>query len=264
MSKKMTLGVIGCGNMGTAILSRIHKDYDIYVCEKNKQRSVMLRRRYKVKTVDLSLLASSSKIIFLAVKPQDLEGVLADLKKYLKGDEIIVSIVAGITCSYIEKRLKGKPRVIRSMPNLPVQIGQGIAGVCKGKYAKPFDLKMALKILGFVGETVTVEERLIDSITAVSGSGPAYLFYLVEEFIKSAKSLGLKGSMSQKLVMKTLKGSLELMEKTREPAEILRKKVTSKGGTTQAALDVLNKKGFDKIFREAVTAAKKRAKQLSK
>lgn len=250
--------------MGTAIVSRIYKKHSISVCEKDSARAALLKRKYQASSVDLKTLAQKSDIVILAVKPQDMEDVLAELKSFLSSKSLIISIAAGLTTGYFENRLGGKARVIRTMPNMPAQIGEGVTGLCKGRFATDKDLKSAEAIFKNIGETVIVAENLINAVTAVSGSGPAYVFLFAECFLKAAQALGLDHASAQKLVAATLKGSVDLLLQSKEDAGSLRAKVTSKGGTTQAALEVFGKYNIEKTFTEALAAAKNRAKELSK
>jgi pyrroline-5-carboxylate reductase len=150
------------------------------------------------------------------------------------------------------------------MPNMPALIGEGITGVCKGRYATSNDLKLAQTILSVVGPAVVVKESMIDAVTAVSGSGPAYVFLFVEQWIAAARKLGFTPQEARELVYKTLIGSAHLLAQSEFDAGTLRQKVTSKGGTTQAALDVFAKNKFDQTMINALAAAKKRAKELAK
>ena len=178
--------------------------------------------------------------------------------------DLVISIAAGITISYLEKKLGKKARVIRTMPNLPAQIGEGITAIARGSLAKAGDVKTAVNIFSCVGETAVVNEDLIDAVTAVSGSGPAYVFHFVENLMKASQALGLNKELSAKLVTQTLLGSAHLLAQSKEDAGRLREKVASKGGTTQAALNVLKKQRVGTAFKKALAAAQKRAKELSK
>ncbi|MBI5149872.1 MAG: pyrroline-5-carboxylate reductase [Candidatus Omnitrophica bacterium] len=258
------IGIIGGGNMGTAILAGIGRKYAVAVCEQDVRRAGSLKRRFGAKVADLATVASGSSIIILAVKPQNFEEVLGALRWYVRPDQLIVSIAAGITCRYIEQRLGKKIRVVRTMPNLPAQVGEAVTGICRGKFATTADIKTAQQIFNCIGKTVVVEERLMDAITAVSGSGPGYIFYFTECLEKAARSLGLKPGLSRVLVAQTLKGSVRLLEQSGEGADVLRARVTSKGGTTQAALDVFYKNGVENVFVQALKAACKRSSKLSK
>lgn len=257
------IGIIGGGNMGGAIVGGIYKKYNVVLCEQNEQRAQQLRRKYKISICDLKTAAQEVKAVILAVKPQDFDTILKELKPHLAKNKPVISIAAGITTQYIEKRLGKGTRVVRTMPNLPVQVGEGITGICPGSAAVSGDLTLACQIFGCIGKTVVVEEKWMDAITAVSGSGPAYVFLFIECLLRSAESLGLDKSVGRELVMQTIRGSLKLLERQEEEAGVLRERVTSKGGTTQAALEVFNKYGLDKIFTEALSAARQRAKALS-
>ena len=258
------IGVIGGGNMGEAIIASSLKHFFVYVSEKDPGRQRYLQQNYKLSCRSIKELVQACEIIVLAVKPQDIDEVLKEVRKFLNKDKLVISIAAGITINFFERNLGGKPRVVRTMPNLPALIGQGITAVAKGKYAKKSDVELAGKIFNNLGHTVSVKEELIDAITAVSGSGPAYVSLFMEYMIKAAQSLGLKEDLAADLVKSTFAGSINLLlKKNISPGE-LRVKVTSKGGTTQAALDVFAKNNLDKIITKALQAAKKKARKLSR
>jgi pyrroline-5-carboxylate reductase len=261
---KMMIGIIGGGNMGEALIKGLHKSHSVFVCEANKERTAYLKKKYRVTIADLNKTVQSSSVIILAVKPQDMENVCRDAIYGVSIDnKLFISIAAGLTTKFFEKHLKGA-KVIRCMPNMPALIGQGITGLCAGKYAKPSDIKIAQDVLNTIGQTLVVKESSIDAITAVSGSGPAYVFLLAECWIKAAKSVGLKDDEAKVLVYQTLLGSANLLAQSSFSAEELRLKVTSKGGTTQAAMDVFFKGKIDTLMKQALLAAKNRAKQLAK
>lgn len=259
-----TLGFVGGGNMGTAIIAGGAGKYRFFVCEKDPVKKKFLKKKYAVIPSELPELVQNSQVIILAVKPQDMDGILSELKNILTPDKLVISIAAGLTTSFFEKALGPKIRVIRTMPNMPGQIGLGVTALCKGRWATPADLKTAEGIFANIGETVIVNEKMMDPVTAVSGSGPAYVFLFVECFLKAAQNAGFDAKSAAKLVGSTLKGSAELWLRSGEDAGILRQKVTSKGGTTQAALEVFENAGFERIFIEAVAAARKRAGELAR
>jgi len=265
MKSKLTIGIIGGGNMGSAIAAGIKARYNVAVCEMDPKRRRLLKSKFSVKVAGFADLVKNCRVLILAVKPQDFEGVLSALKTYGGGaDKLIISIAAGMTTKYIEKRLGQKVRVIRMMPNLPAQVQKGITAICRGRFASVADLKLAQKIFQGIGETVVIQEKMMDAVTAVSGSGPAYVFLFIECFMKAARSLGFDEATSQRLVMQTIEGSLSLMKERKEGADVLRERVTSKGGTTFAALEIFRKNGYPKIFQKALQSAKKRAKELSR
>lgn len=260
----LKIGIIGGGNMGTAIISRTFKKYRIAVCEQDPARAAVLKKKFRASVMDLKTLAQNSDIIILAVKPQDMGSVLSQLKESLTRFPLVISIAAGLSIGYFQKFLGKSVRVIRTMPNMPAQIGEAVTALCKSTRVTEKDLKSAVDIFSCIGQTVIVDEKWIDSVTAVSGSGPAYLFLFVECFLKAAQKTGLSAQTAQKLVDATLSGSVNLYLQSKQPAGSLRDKVTSKGGTTQAALEVFAANHFEKMFVNAVSAAKARAKELAR
>jgi len=258
------IGVIGAGNMGSAIISGVQGKYKVLISEKEPAKAALLKRRFKIANVDLAQLIAKADLLILAVKPQDCEDVLAALKAGWTKDKVLISIAAGLTTQYLEKRLGPGARVVRTMPNMPAMIGQGVTAICKGRHARPADVRTAENIFNCVGKTAVVAEKLMDAVTATSGSGPAYVFLFAECMIQAASKLGLSKTSSQQLVLDTLKGSVALLEKSDEEPAVLRQKVTSKGGTTQAALDVFFNRQIEQIFEQALVAAKRRAGELAK
>ncbi|MBL8014307.1 MAG: pyrroline-5-carboxylate reductase, partial [Candidatus Omnitrophica bacterium] len=232
-----TLGLIGGGNMGEALIVGAKNKFKVLVYEVNPDRQKYLKNKYKVACVDLNKLVISSEFIVLAIKPQDFPPVLDQLAGHDLKKKVVISIAAGITVSFIEQRLIQKAKVVRTMPNMPALIGEGITAVCKGKYATLADLKQVCTILAGIGQTLIVKEDMMDAITAVSGSGPAYIFLFVECMIRASQNLGLTAAQSKDLVYQTLTGSAHLLGKSQDDAMALRAKVTSRGGTTQAATD---------------------------
>ena len=261
----MKIALIGAGNMGEAILAGSHRKQQFLVCEPNKARQVFLRRRrYRCVFGALDIVALNADVILLAVKPQDFPEVLAELARVPMKGKLIISVAAGITTRYIERALRQPVRVVRVMPNLPALIGEGMTALAKGARATSRDLALARGIFEAVGATLTVKEQMLDAVTAVSGSGPAYVFLFVECLMKAARKLGFVDREARELVYKTLLGSAHMLAKSSDSAGILRSKVTSKGGTTQAATDVFMKKNIEEIFIAALKAARQRAKELSK
>jgi len=247
-----------------AIIGGVRTKYNVCVAEKDPARQRFLKSTYKLSTVDIAELIKRSDILILAVKPQNFEEILQEIKTHLQKRHLIISIAAGITTTYIEKRLGKGVRVIRTMPNLPAQIGKGTTAITEGKYATKKDLSICEQIFNCVGKTIRVAEGKIDAITAVSGSGPAYYFLFAEVFADAARNVGLSDAEAVFAVENTLISSSIMLEKQGEDAATLRKKVTSKGGTTEAALEQFFKGKFKETFVKAVKAAKARAKELSK
>lgn len=260
--KKLKIGIIGGGNMGEALIKGLLPNYSVHVCETNPSRVKYLIEKYRgIVLGDLNVI-DTSPVVVLAVKPQDMELILKQISN--SKNKLFISIAAGLTTKFFEKHLGGKAKVIRTMPNMPALINEGITGICGGRYATSADLKTAERILSAIGQIVIVKEAMIDALTAVSGSGPAYVFLFVEQWMAAAQKLGFKEAEAKQLVYKTLLGSAHLLEKSQFDAATLRAKVTSKGGTTQAAMDTFFKGKFDQLMKAALFAAEKRARELSK
>ena len=266
-----TIGFIGGGNMAQALLEGVLKAglYDadhIWISDVRPERLDELKAQYGVHTTaDNKKLTRQTDIIVLAVKPQVMADVLDGIAGTLKDDALVISIAAGITTEAIKAKL-GVVQIVRVMPNTPALVGAGASGLYNSS-ATGDGLKTALDICSSVGTAIVVEsEGLIDTVTAVSGSGPAYYFLLMEEMIKAGVELGLTEEATKTLVLQTAKGAALLAEaaqKNDEDPAILRQKVTSPGGTTEAALKVMNENGFGEIILKALTAARDRGKDLS-
>ena len=264
------IGFIGAGNMAEAIIkgvidARIYHAEDIIISDVRKDRLNELADKYNISFMTNNQLAEAVDILVLSVKPQNMTAVLNEIKGSLSNDTLIVSIAAGITTDSICKTL-GYSSVIRIMPNTPALIGQGTAVLYATKSAKQ-RLGEVERIFSAVGLVAAVEdEKMLDAVTAVSGSGPAYFFLLMEEMIKTAEKLGLDKELVEKIVLQTAKGAAMLAierAKAGEKPEVLRQKVTSPNGTTEAALKVFAKYDFSEIVSDALAAAEKRSKELS-
>ncbi len=260
--KKNIIGIIGGGNMGEALIKGLYAKHCVHVCETNASRVKYLKDKYRgIVLGDLKVVEDAS-VIILAVKPQDMESVLKQIPA--GKNKLFISIAAGLTTKFFEKHLGGKVRVVRAMPNMPALIGEGMTRFAVVVMLNQLILRLAQSILNAIGETVIVKESMMDAVTAVSGSGPAYVFLFVEQWINAAVKLGFDQIQAKQLVYKTLIGSAHLLEQSQFDAAELRVKVTSKGGTTQAAMDVFSKGKFDQLMYKALLAAKKRAKELAK
>lgn len=270
----MRIGIIGFGNMGSAIAQRIKTKWEVAVFDKERQKTQNLSGIHVAQNIE-DLLAQSG-VMILAVKPQDFDGVLAEIKDSV-GNKLVVSIVAGISTEYIEKFL-GQARVVRAMPNLPAKIGKGMSCLCKGKSTTEEDLNLAEGLFDNLGKTLIIKEEMMDAATAISGSGPGYFFDSIQNknsgeigkfaknafiptLITAAEKIGFSRPEAELLTQATVEGSMELLKKTQLTPLELRNQVASKGGTTEAGLEVLHIGGS---LEEAVEAAKKRAGELSK
>lgn len=264
------IGIIGCGNMGEAILSRlaavIEKSTAIMVSEYDSARRDYIQTKYKmIVEVDNNEVVKFADVIILAVKPKDFEGLLKqEICCGLSEKKLLISIAAGVTTKHIEDVIGSDVPVVRAMPNMGALIGEAVTSLSRGKAASQKDIETAREIFSLIGEVVEVDEKLVDAVTAVSGSGPAYFFYIIESMIAAGVALGLDDKTAAKLVMKTALGSAKLLEVLKEDPAVLRKKVTSKGGTTEAAIAIFEKKKIKNIINDAVKAASKRSEELSK
>jgi pyrroline-5-carboxylate reductase len=263
------IGIIGLGNMGSAILnglisSRAVGKAALIGFDKEPARRAGARKKYSIPiSRSVSELVTHCDIVIIAVKPQNIGEVLKEISFYGKG-RLYISIAAGITTRRIEKALGGKPRVIRVMPNTPALVGEGISALCKGRYASKSDLKTADEIFSSVGEAVELNEKYFDLVTALSGSGPAYFFYLKEALIGAAVRLGMDNKTAKKLVLQTALGSARLLLESGHEHGLLRQHVTSKGGTTERAIAVFEKAKIKETVARAVRAAARRSKELSR
>jgi pyrroline-5-carboxylate reductase len=259
---------IGAGNMTEALVkgltvSGVCKASQILVTDVRPERLAFFENEFHVKgTGDNAAAVAGADVVVLAVKPQLMGEVLAGLKSSL-GKSLVVSIAAGISTAWIESKLGNGVRVVRVMPNTPALVRAGAAAICVGRWAMEEDLVVAETMMAAVGVVVRVTEKDMDAVTALSGSGPAYVFHLMEAMIEAARHAGLDDAVARKLIYATVSGSAKLAEATGiDPAE-LRQRVTSKGGTTAAALQVLEEKIVYHAYLEAIAAAHRRARELS-
>ncbi|MDA1237978.1 MAG: pyrroline-5-carboxylate reductase [Proteobacteria bacterium] len=256
--------LIGCGKMGSALLGGwlnqgLEAD-DITVIEPNPSKWLVSQK------INLNkIIPEKPSIVIIAVKPQLMSKAVPNLKTLGNSDTLFISIAAGTSISYFEKTLGDKTPIIRVMPNTPAAIGKGITAVVGNKYANNHYMEQADLLLSAVGKTVRLEsESQIDTVTAVSGSGPAYVFHLIEALAAAGVTNGLSPELSMVLAKATVVGAGYLAEASDESPENLRINVTSPGGTTQAALAILmdNKNGFFDLLERAVFAASQRSKEL--
>lgn len=267
--KNKTIAFLGAGNMGEALIrgllaAKAVAPSQIVATDVRRERLDSLTKTFGIRTTGDNVKAiTDADIALLAVKPQQMSAVLASLKSANSDLTLFISIAAGVTTARIEGELGGQARVVRVMPNTPALVGAGAAALAKGTYATDDDLVTAESILGAVGITVRVEEKLIDAVTALSGSGPAYVFFVTEAMIKAGIMAGLDGALAKKLAVQTVYGAAKLLVESGEEPESLRRKVTSPGGTTEVALKVMSERKLTEIFAEAIQAAERRSRELS-
>lgn len=263
-----SLGIIGCGNMGEALLKVLSKKSDfldnIVILEKNPERERYIVKSYNVSSGNsIEEFLESVGIIILAVKPQDISSLLENISNYNIEKKLFISIAAGIPINFIKSKLIKKVKVIRVMPNTPALVGSGISGISLSEEVEEKDKEIALDIFNSVGETVLVEEELIDAITAVSGSGPAYVSFFITSIYQEAIKLGLNEEKAKKIVYVTFKGTVNMLEDTGISPDKLIEKVASPGGTTEAALEFLDQQDVSEVIKNSIRAAYNRSKELS-
>jgi pyrroline-5-carboxylate reductase len=265
----MKIAFIGGGNMAAALISGLAGTLvpgaDIHVVDPNADALGRLQGQYGVTTshvIDADVVIAD--VLVLAVKPQQMRAVAATLAPLLvRGAPLIVSIAAGIRSADLSRWLGGYGAIVRCMPNTPALIGQGITGMVAMQGVKQAEKAVADGVLAAVGKTVWLEdEALIDTVTAVSGSGPAYVFFFIEALQQAAEELGLNPEQGRELAIATFTGAAQLAAQSGEPASVLRERVTSKGGTTYAALTSMQEAGVKEAIVAAVKAAAARGREL--
>ena len=265
------LGVIGCGSMGEAIIkgivsSKFLTPSEICAYDIKSERLGHFEKIFKITTVkNIKKLVSNSKYILIAVKPQDFNVVINSIKNSFNPEHnIIISIAAGLSTALIKKKLSEKASIIRVMPNTPALLKRGISAVSKGKNVKKEDLEFVLKIFKSLGKYILVDEKFQNTITAISGSGPAYFFLFCKYLVESAYKRGIDKKNAVKLVVETMLGSGEMLKKYNGDADFLIKMVASPGGTTECAIVQFNDKNLKLIIDSAVESAVKRAGEIEK
>jgi len=272
--KNKKIGFIGGGNMAEAIIkgllsSSIIKASNIFVSEPNNKRQNFLTSEYKIKVLKSNVdLAKKSDVLIAAVKPQIMWEVLSGIADNVDSKKLVISVAAGYPVSQIEKALKqGKKKklcVVRTMPNTPSVVLEGVTAITAGKSVSKSDLKISHEIFQAVGRTVEVPEEQIDAVTGLSGSGPAYIFMIIEALSDAGVKMGLSRDVANELTIQTVLGSALLVRETGTTPGELKNRVTSPGGTTIAGLHALEKGSLRATLMNAVEKATLRSKELAK
>ena len=262
-----TTAIFGAGVMGEALLSGLLRsktvDSTFIVAERRPERTAELTSKYGVSVVDNIEAAKAADTVVLVVKPQDMDGLLSEISPYISAHTLVISLAAGITTGFLEDRLAQGTAVVRVMPNTPALVDEGMSALSAGAHCTDAGLATANTLLGAVGKTVTVPEKYQDAVTAISGSGPAYIFYVVEAMIEAGVVLGLPRATAHDLVVQTVVGAATMLRETGEHPTVLRENVTSPAGTTAAALRELDDHKVRAAFVTAMEAARDRSKQLA-
>ena len=262
-----TVAIFGAGVMGETLLSGLIRAgrpiEDLLVTERRPERVAELEQRYGVTGMSNTAAADVADTLVLVVKPQDMTGLLEEIRQHVRPGNLVVSLAAGITTRFLEERLPDGSSVVRVMPNTPALVDQGMAALSRGQHCTDEHLAEASELLRSCGRVVDVPESYQDAVTAISGSGPAYVFYVVEAMIEAGVVLGLPRSTATELVVQTLYGAATMIKETGQHPTVLREQVTSPGGTTAAALRQLDDHKVRAAFITAMEAAAARSRELS-
>lgn len=265
------IAFIGAGSMAESIISGIvqanvlDKDDIIVTNKSNKERVERLEEKYLITSMqDKADVVKDADVIVLATKPYDLEAAVQSIKEHIIPDQLLVSVIAGISTDYIASLTGMDIPVIRAMPNTSASIGYSATAISAGAFAKEAHIVTAQELFNTIGTTVIVEEEDMHIVTGISGSGPAYIYYLVEAMEKAAVESGLDQEIAKALITQTVRGAGEMLMKSGDSAEVLRQKITSPAGTTQAGIETLKKHDFQKTVMRCVESARDRSIELGK
>lgn len=258
--------IFGAGVMGETLLSGLlrsgRRADDIVVAERREDRAAELVARYGVQVLPNQEAAATAQTALLVVKPQDMGTLVEEIGSQLPAGALVVSLAAGITTRFLESRLPGGVAVVRVMPNTPALVDEGMSAVSPGSHCDESHLQEAEDLLRAVGKVLRVPEKQQDAVTAISGTGPAYLFYVVESIIEAGVHLGLPRATASELVVQTMYGAATMLRDTGEHPTVLRENVTSPAGTTAAAVRQLEEHKVRAAFLVALEAARDRSREL--
>lgn len=261
------IAILGAGVMGGSLLSALLRSGlrpdEIVLSDRMGELASRLAQEYAVPSVPAVTAVSGADVVVLAVKPQDMPGLLAEIHEVVGPDTLVISVAAGISTAYLERRLPANTGVVRVMPNTPAQVDQGMSALSPGRHCTAEHVARAEELLRSFGKVITLQERHQHAVTAISGSGPAYIFYVTEAMIEAGVLLGLPRSTATELVIQTLYGAATMIRETGEHPSILREQVSSPGGTSVAALRELEDHKVRAAFLTAIEAAARRSEQLS-
>ena len=268
--KKNSIGFIGAGNMATALISGLIKNgynkSQIFASSPEEEHLERLKRAFSVNVTKKNKeVIDSAQTIVLAVKPNVINNVFKQSAYSIqKNNNLLISIVAGLTINSLETEVGKETKIIRAMPNTPASIGMSVTALTNNNLVNQEDKTIADNIFNSVGISCWLKEKSFDLYTALIGSGPAYVFYFIESLYKSAKNLGTEDELSKNLIIEMIKGSVALAEGSKDNLSVLRKKVTSPGGVTEKALQILNNNQVDRTIVQAILEGENRSKDLGK
>ncbi|GAA3752234.1 pyrroline-5-carboxylate reductase [Salinactinospora qingdaonensis] len=261
------IAIIGGGKMGEALLAGLlatgYDEGELLVTEPRHEQAAHLRERYGIDVVPGADAAKRADVLILAVKPQQLVSVLDELAPEMGPGRLVVSVAAGVATATVRERLPGDVAVVRAMPNTPALLGKGMTAVAAADGVTAEQVEHAQRLMRSVGEVVRVPEEHMDAVTALSGSGPAYIYLVAEAMIEAGVLTGVPRATAQQLVTQTISGAAAMLTDSGEHPSLLREAVSSPGGTTIAALRELERGGVRSAFIDAVEAARDRSQELS-
>lgn len=267
MSISKTIGFVGAGNMAEAMIRGLLRGGDfaaenVSASGPRKERMRELREKYSISATTDNKVPAASQIVVLSVKPQIMSRVLDEIGGVISSDALVISIAAGVPVAAIQSRLASGTRVVRAMPNTPALVDAAATAIAGGEHASESDLEDAKKIFDAIGLTVILEESLLDAVTGLSGSGPAYVFLILEGLSDAGVKVGLSRRTAQLLAAQTVLGSAKLLLETNEHPGRLKDMVTSPGGTAITGLHTLENGGVRTTLMNAVEAATRRSREL--
>lgn len=269
MSKK--LAFIGAGSMAEAIISGIVKSQIlkkgkiVATNKSNRERLERLEQQYQIQPLmDKEAVILDTDIIILSTKPYDLKGAVESIKDYIQPNQLVISVIAGISTEHISDLIGNEAPIVRAMPNTSATISYSATAISAGAYATDEHLGEAEELFNTIGTTTIVNEADMHTVTGISGSGPAYIYYLVEAMEKAAVEAGLDKNIAMDLITQTVVGAGEMLKQSGESAAGLRKKITSPAGTTHAGIEVLESHDFQQTIMECVKSARERSIELGK
>jgi len=264
------IAILGIGNMGSALMkgiinAKLTPPKKIIACDIDLPKLQAIAAEWKIRiAADLSAAAEISEILLLCVKPQTLASVLQTIKPVIRPDHLVISIVAGVRIEFIQQMLGTKLGIVRAMPNIAATVDEGAAALAYGEHVSAEQQEIAKSIFEAVGDAVVVSEDQLDAVTGLSGSGPAYIYMVIEALIDGGVKMGLSRDIATKLAIQTVLGSAKLAKTSRLHPAILRDQVTTPGGTTINAIHELESHGLRAMLINAVVTATERSKELSK
>jgi pyrroline-5-carboxylate reductase len=262
------VAVLGAGKIGEALLTGLlaagRSTDDLVFTERHPERAAELSARHGIAAVDVATAAARAEVIVVAVKPQDIAPVLSELAPALRPGTLVVSLCAGLPIALFEGALPPGTPVVRVMPNTPMLVGEAMSAMSPGTHATAEQLAVVEKMLGSVGRVVTVPESQQDAVTALSGSGPAYFFFLVEAMIDAGILLGLPRTVVSDLIVQSAYGAARMLRESSDHPVLLREAVTSPAGTTIAAIRELERHGVRAALLDAIEAARDRSAELGR